>query len=90
MFTGDLTQKGEKEEFDKFDDILSEVWKEFDNNPLLLVVPGNHDLVRPPKLNAAAKLLKNWDDPEMINEFCTEKNSEYRDVLNIAFKNYVH
>jgi 3',5'-cyclic AMP phosphodiesterase CpdA len=57
LLSGDLTNKGAKKEFDlveKFlDRLLGWLGKEGGAEPLLLAVPGNHDLVRPSGLNAA-------------------------------------
>src|SRR5262245_30555179 len=50
LFTGDLTYRGDIQEFQKVDEFLGELWERLDeigSRPLLLTVPGNHDLVRP-------------------------------------------
>ncbi len=53
LFTGDLTQAGSVEEFQKVDELLNNLWAELKllgSTPFLLAVPGNHDL--------------NWPDPK--------------------------
>ena len=47
LFTGDLTQRGIKLEFDEVDKLLQKFWsrfKEWGFTPELLAIPGNHDL----------------------------------------------
>ncbi|EDN71044.1 Extracellular ligand-binding receptor [Beggiatoa sp. PS] len=91
LFTGDLTQRGSPDEFEKFNDMLSQLWEQFKklgSEPKLLAVPGNHDLERPKKLNDPAKLLLQWNDNEVKKEFLQKQNSPYRRVVNKAFKNY--
>jgi hypothetical protein len=54
FFTGDLTQRGTKAEFDDVTKTLLDLWSFFERlgrpTPRLVVVPGNHDLVRPTDL----------------------------------------
>ena len=50
VFTGDITQRGTKPEFDEVDKLLQKFWsrfKEWGFTPKLLAIPGNHDLIRP-------------------------------------------
>jgi len=51
LVTGDLTNRGSKAEFDGvsafFDRILKQIADQQGHAPLLVAVPGNHDLVRP-------------------------------------------
>lgn len=96
FFTGDITQKGAAEEFNKADIILEQIWDQFKNlgfSPQLLVIPGNHDLVRPSDdLQPAVRLIvKYWNmDSAVRNEFWQNLNSEYRQVISDAFRNYSH
>jgi len=92
LFTGDLTQRGSAEEFQKVDELLEELWmhfKELGSNPELLAVPGNHDLVRPRKETPAIKLLQGWADQPNVQEiFWEDAKSSYRRTVLRAFKNY--
>lgn len=58
LLSGDLTFRGARKEFDLVDRFLDQLlhWlrEEGGVEPLLLAVPGNHDLVRPEGLKAAA------------------------------------
>ncbi len=50
IFTGDLTQRGGKEEFEQVDELLEELWEKLQqlgSSPYLLAVPGNHDMSVP-------------------------------------------
>ncbi len=96
LFTGDLTQKGSKEEFDKLEDFLGQLWTRFKmlgSTPKLLAVPGNHDLVRPDEkkpLPASLRLLLQWDkQPDIHAEFWNDDTSPYRQSIEQAFSNYV-
>ncbi|MCP4702861.1 MAG: metallophosphoesterase, partial [Gammaproteobacteria bacterium] len=92
LFTGDLTQCGKAEEFQKLDQLLRLLWDcfaELDSKPQLLAVPGNHDLVRPDEKRPSVKLLRQWaDDREIQDEFWTDEKSHYRQVISETFQNY--
>lgn len=96
LFTGDLTQTGSKEEFDGLDEhVLAPLWRHLEGisstRPVLLAVPGNHDLVRPnlQKPSAALRqLLREQSFKEIADEFWTEADCEYRKVISTAFLNY--
>lgn len=92
FFTGDLVQKGNKEEFTKFNEILNymrETLTRLGSNPIFLAVPGNHDLVRPDATGAFATAFATWKDNETVrNEFWNNKDSEYREGISKAFINW--
>ncbi|HJP92148.1 MAG TPA: caspase family protein [Pyrinomonadaceae bacterium] len=93
VFTGDLTQRADAEEFKRLDDFLNELWdklRTFGSNPSLVAVPGNHDLTRPNAKSAAVKVLGNsWAvDSDVRDEFWTDPNSDYRKTITAAFQNY--
>ncbi|MCP4696301.1 MAG: AAA family ATPase [Gammaproteobacteria bacterium] len=94
LFSGDLTQCGSVEEFRKVDKLLQQL-QEFlakqspSSMPLLLAVPGNHDLVRPDQKDLRVRLLRRWhDDSEVRDEFWGNADSPYRQIVNQAFENY--
>lgn len=93
IFSGDLTQGGTEQEFRSLTSVLQEiwdVWNKQDPRPRFFLVPGNHDLVRPEKSDAALKMLTRWDqDPDVVKEFWAEKNGQYFGVVNKAFSNYL-
>jgi len=99
VFTGDLTQKGEAEEFKKLDGFLEELWKKLDKLgvqplPSLVAVPGNHDLVRfkdEDDEDPYGRLLTyNWErDKKMRDTFWSERECKYKQRITDAFQNYL-
>lgn len=91
LFTGDLTQRGTKEEFDRLTETLGKLWDhlaKLGSKPALVTVPGNHDLQRP-KLGPAVRALRNWnDDPTLREEFWAGADNEYRAAVSDAFTAY--
>ena len=94
FFTGDLVQQGREDEFDALNDwILDPLWKQFDQlgcNPILLTVPGNHDLVRPTMRDTATSALLKPDKFQAIAEdvFDDKRGSVHRKAIHTAFANY--
>ncbi|MBF0566859.1 MAG: metallophosphoesterase [Nitrospirae bacterium] len=97
FFTGDLVGHGKKEEFDKLNDELTILWdnlppKSDGKKPILLCVPGNHDLKRPDekmKKSAIYKAFKRWnEDPDVSEIFWESDDNDYRGLVNDAFANY--
>lgn len=86
IFSGDLTQKGSRNEFDKLDKILAELWgkfREWGFSPKLFVIPGNHDVHRPENPNAQLKVLKRWfEEPDIHVGFFSSKADSYRKSVN--------
>jgi hypothetical protein len=93
LFTGDLVFSGQREQFEQMEkEVLGRLWKVLaelgSGDAVLLAVPGNHDLARP-KLTAAVRQLvgeKGFD--EISEEFWSEPDGEYRQVVTTAFANY--
>ncbi len=103
LFTGDLVQTGKAKEFERLDDqVLGPLFQHLamlGSKPMLLAVPGNHDLAWPdpqtdpsfPKaLKPAVKVLtRDWqNDDEIRSEFWDDRESAYRQVVDWAFTNY--
>ncbi|QND73507.1 metallophosphoesterase family protein [Tardiphaga robiniae] len=91
IFSGDLTQRGTKSEFDQLDSILGELWSLFQKLgflPKLFVLPGNHDVQRPPLSSTIRTLKRWWDEPEVQSEFFATKDNEYRNSIESAFREY--
>lgn len=93
LFTGDLTQRGSRAEFDALDNTLAELGEELDklgSHPVLLAVPGNHDLERPGKTkDPAVRTLVKWrESPDIHEEFWTDAESPYRKVVHKVFAEY--
>ena len=83
-------------EFDELEQrVLGPLWDKFSDlgcNPVLLAVPGNHDLERPDgkSLRAAVTVLKKpgMFSGEVAEEFWNDPKCEYRRVIDKAFANY--
>jgi formylglycine-generating enzyme required for sulfatase activity len=94
LFTGDLTQKGTAEEFEKLDQTLAQLWERLavlGSKPVLLAVPGNHDLARPDpkKLKPVHKLLAGWvNNAEAHEDLWTDETSESRVAITEMFAAY--
>ncbi len=93
FFSGDLTQCAEQDQFAALENELKQLWDFFGklgSNPVLAVVPGNHDLVRPPSSSAALRALHQWQQDDVIQRaFWEDETSEYRQLVAAAFANYV-
>jgi len=88
LFTGDLTQTGRSEEFDRLTDPLGRLLEHlahFGSRPLFLAVPGNHDLIRP-RVSAVVRALRRFhDERDLQAEFWRDPESEYRALIDEAF-----
>ncbi len=94
LFSGDFVQKGTKLEFDAAKKELIDLWsvlKEIGPPPLLVCVPGNHDLERPSNTDPVTRQSLRWHDlteKDVKKEFWTKKSSLYRKKIEKHFKNY--
>lgn len=92
IFSGDLTQSGKPEEYEKLNSSLREIWgifREFDFQPAFFSVPGNHDLQRPDAVRATVAALSTWDSrPDIQALVLNKKKNEYRDELQSCFSSY--
>lgn len=82
-FTGDLTQSGKPEEFQRLDrEVLDPLWTILSNNPPLLAVPGNHDLERPSGSidKKTAEALPR--DPALLEELWSGSGQTYKFVCD--------
>lgn len=82
IFSGDLTQTGGRDDYDRLDGILTELWAHFGKlncSPSLIAIPGNHDVKWPDKLGSAHQVLKQWwSIPTVHAEFFANADNEYR------------
>jgi 3',5'-cyclic AMP phosphodiesterase CpdA len=95
FFTGDLVQSGSAEEFDRLNRELEEFWGVLGKHgaaPRLCVVPGNHDLARPPIDLAITKALTQlWpSDHQLQRQFWGSEDSEYRNAIVQFFVPYTN
>ncbi|WP_437943384.1 metallophosphoesterase [Sorangium sp. So ce281] len=93
LFTGDLTQRGSADEFKKLDATLDRLWRRFDqlgSQPLLITVPGNHDLRRPSDLDPYVLALSQWHANARLRDQVFDVNDSlgYRERLAQIFRPY--
>ncbi len=88
IVTGDLVRFGRPAEYQRLTALLEylfELLKELGSEPVLLAVPGNHDLTR--AKSSEAKLLRFLaQDKRLQQEFW--QTSKLRDVVERSFDNY--
>ncbi|WP_158926759.1 metallophosphoesterase [Acidisphaera sp. S103] len=99
IFTGDLAFSGKVEQFSRvntfLDDLNTKLRQLGSADPVLLAIPGNHDLQRPPATKAASVVLSHLEN-EMLreqgrdvwDELLDNKKSEYSRLVEAMFKNY--
>jgi hypothetical protein len=92
IFSGDLTQRGSPDEFEKLGSILSELWEKFKGlgfSPQLIAVPGNHDISRATSLSPELRLLRRWwDESEIHREFFDAGDNRYRRAIDELLRPY--
>ncbi|MBZ5714899.1 metallophosphoesterase family protein [Nannocystis pusilla] len=92
FFTGDLTQRGEPEEFDQLDRTLEQLWRCLDrlgSQPQLVAVPGNHDLTRPPRFDPIVLALEQWHrNHDLRDHVLNNHDNPYLAGLRTAFGAY--
>ena len=82
FFTGDLTQQGEKSEFQRFDESLKRLLEKLQTfgttDPIFLAVPGNHDLTRPDPFSGMVSLSRTWaDEPNLRNHLFSKVKGDW-------------
>lgn len=91
FMTGDLVQTGAEKEFSEFEaffDSLMQILSGKDENPVVIFVPGNHDLARTSEPTSSVhQVMKNWStNPELRNDYFWNKDSEYIRYCEERFK----
>jgi len=91
VFTGDITNRGTKLEFDDFNQWLKKLWQKFKtmngSEPYLFTVPGNHDLKRP-GLDMAKTFIESWGQNEGNPAFWEDPEDLNRIMCNSMFRQY--
>lgn len=92
IFSGDLTQMGTRKDFDRLDEILSEMWAVFGKlgaKPSLIAIPGNHDVKWLEKLTPAHQVLKEWwSFPDLHDELFADDKSPYRTAVEEQLREF--
>lgn len=89
LFTGDLTQSGKAKELERLTATLDSIWGHLGrlgSHPLLVAVPGNHDLVRPDPKRAVVKVMRQWhEDRDLRDQLLTKRGGEVYRMIEKAF-----
>jgi len=94
LFTGDLTDRGTRAQFDELDARLTRLGDciaagQDGRQPILLAVPGNHDLQRPPSDDVGLNVLAGWtNQPRLRKTFWDNPKSDMRKTVDTAFAEY--
>jgi Calcineurin-like phosphoesterase len=92
LFTGDLTQQGVGFEAYQHEvgDIVDALEKWTHHRPVVLAVPGNHDLERPDASDGMlSSLLDAWDSNETLRaKFWSDERHWLRKTVDAAFAKY--
>lgn len=93
FFTGDHVQKGTRSEYEKLDSMLAELWDHLlqrtpHKRPVLVSVPGNHDLQRPEDCKANALLADLRSSADTYERFWREDKHPHRLLVSQAFHEY--
>ena len=71
VITGDVAYSGQREEYTAADRLLQNLLarlREWGSDPVVLAVPGNHDLNRAALSPLAAAILARWDEDEPMRQ----------------------
>jgi hypothetical protein len=83
LFTGDLAFSGKLDQYDKVTETLAHIREAVGGDPVVVPVPGNHDLKRPSKTNAAARMFASYHKDDELRKSVISR--QHRDEDNVAF-----
>lgn len=92
LISGDIAYSAKEEQYSTasvFFNELNEMLNSNGSNPYFLMVPGNHDIVRPDESDPMHVTLKHHYHEKPINDaFWHGTNNAYKDFTQNMFKNY--
>jgi len=88
LFTGDMTFKGAKDEFAEVDRIFDEIREAVGGNPVLVPVPGNHDLRRLDENSEDAKCFHGYLDDEALRRKVDQGDQRTLEPIERMFSQY--
>ncbi len=92
LFSGDIAQGGQQDEYDQFAAILIELRAQlaaFGPVPPLIAVPGNHDLLRPQEGGSLEAAMRQVPQDGKILEHVFNPQGEYLSKLRALFAPFV-
>lgn len=87
LITGDLTYSGERDEFSYVTTALHEIREAVGGDPIVVPVPGNHDLRRPPPTNIEG--FRQYRHNSALREMVQRGEAEVLKPLQGWFENYM-
>jgi len=88
VFTGDLAFKGIEAEYRLVDETLEEVKEAVGGDPVVVPVPGNHDLERPRPKSMAVKTFRDYHGDDDVRQGFIGAEIDYLEPLERAFEAY--
>jgi tetratricopeptide (TPR) repeat protein len=88
LVTGDLSDSGEAEQFERVTVALHEIRDAVGGDPIIVPVPGNHDLARPNPASPAARGFRNYRRDQAQRELIRQGEPDACADLKRWFKNY--
>ncbi|MAG31397.1 MAG: hypothetical protein CL908_10985 [Deltaproteobacteria bacterium] len=88
LFTGDLAFKGIEAEYALVDRTLKEVKEAVGGDPVVVPVPGNHDLARPRPKSIIVKALQSYHADYDVRQSFIGAERDYIEPLERAFGAY--
>jgi predicted MPP superfamily phosphohydrolase len=92
LFSGDLAQSSTEADYLALDNVLTQLWEQFkrlDCDPVLLAVPGNHDLQWPDAKSGTVRAMRSWQaDRDLRDIFWADDTNEYRGLIQHVFHPY--
>lgn len=92
VFTGDLVQRGNDNLYTSFTKVLDDWWAFFRSelkcDPVLVTIPGNHDLVWQDSADTGVQQLLQYCDDESIRDEFWSPSGALRSTVEQAFESY--
>lgn len=89
IFTGDLTQKSDHDEYKKLSEIFYEIQSKLISSAVKFVtLPGNHDLVRPGNNSFTENAFRNLIRSSNIDDEVFGRDKEFTERINELFESY--
>jgi tetratricopeptide (TPR) repeat protein len=88
LVTGDLSDSGTAEQFERVTTALREICNAVGGDPIIVPVPGNHDLARPRPGDPAAKGFRDYARDSALRELIQQGEPGACAPLQLWFKNY--
>lgn len=89
FITGDLAYAGRAGEYAQVDESLAQIGAAVGGRPLVIAVPGNHDLTRPDPGDAAARGFDHYEEDPSLRRAALRRGSSTHKQLEQKFAGYL-